>query len=192
MSDEFVEARQNGAFAAMKIYLLDRNEGIVEAWKKEFEGEKNVLAVQGDFARFLHAHPEIDGIVSPANSFGYMDGGYDAAITAYFGEELGEKVRDYIDAHCYGEQALGTAIAVTIPGTEKKLLHVPTMRLPSPIREPLLIYQCMRSTLIKALEEGIRAIVIPAFGGATGMVRAGTLAKYMKAGYAQVSDYLRR
>ena len=39
---------------------------------------------------------DVECVVSPANSYGFMDGGYDLAITNYFGEALMEKVQRLI------------------------------------------------------------------------------------------------
>ena len=71
------------------------------------------------------------------------------------------------EATLFGEQPIGTSIMVPIPNTDKKLIHTPTMRLPSPIKEPLIIYQCMRTTMMMAVSNKIHSIVIPAFGGST-------------------------
>jgi O-acetyl-ADP-ribose deacetylase (regulator of RNase III) len=51
-------------------------------------------------------------MVSPANSFGLMDGGIDAAITKYFGKELMQRVQARIMQEYCGEQPVGTAIMV--------------------------------------------------------------------------------
>ena len=177
-------------FHAMKIYLLDMNLTMVEAFVKEFGMEENIEIVHDDFAHFLNAHPDVDCIVSPANSFGYMDGGYDKAITDYFGNELQQHVQKEIKDRYFGEQPVGSALVVDIPSSDKKLIHVPTMRIPSPIRDPFLIYQCMRVTLMEALKAKVHAIVIPAFGGATGNVEPRVIAKYMKAGYRQVREFV--
>ena len=46
----------------------------------------------------------------------------------------------------------------------------------------------MRTTLMKAIKNKIESIVIPAFGGATGMVPYKTVAKLMKMGYDQIKN----
>ena len=171
----------------MKIYLLDINPNIINAFKSEFSNCEEVVIVLDDFKHFMDTHKEVECIVSPANSFGYMNGGYDKAITDYFGYGVEIEVQRYIQKNLCGEQPVGTSIMVNIPNTDgKKLIHTPTMRLPSPIREPLIIYQCMRTTLMLAINNNIKSIVIPAFGGATGRVSPSLIAKYMKAGYEQV------
>ena len=62
------------------------------------------------------------------------------------------------------------------------------MRLPSKIREPEIVYQCMRTTLMEAIKNKIESIVIPVFGGGTGMVPYRTIAKLMKMGYDQIKN----
>lgn len=173
-----------------KIYLLDINPEITKALKKEFDPSSNVQVVTDDFKHFMDTHRDIECIVSPANSFGYMNGGYDEAIADYFGISLENEVRNHINKYYLGEQSVGTSFMIDIPNTNKKLIHTPTMRLPSPIKEPLIIYQCMRETLICAFSHLVFSIVIPAFGGATGKVKPDVIAKYMKAGYKQVFEFI--
>ena len=76
----------------MKIYLLDINKEMTDAWNKYFD-LPNVEIVNEDFATFMNKHPNIEAVVSPANSFGLMDGGYDKAITDYFGKQLMKDVQ---------------------------------------------------------------------------------------------------
>ena len=176
----------------MKIYLLDRNEEMVDAWSKYFS-EKEATIVHADFMEFMDEHSDIDCIVSPANAYGIMDGGYDAAITRYFGNMLKHAVQEKIINEWYGEQPVGTSISVPIPKEcywkeNSILIHTPTMRVPEVIIDPRIVYQCMRTTLIEAKKQGVQNIVIPAFGGACGRVNYKTIAKYMYLAYQQVND----
>ena len=77
---------------------------------------------------------------------------------------------------------------VDIPGSDKKLIHTPTMRAPSAIADPLVVYRCMRTTLMCALNNRVESIVIPAFGGATGNVPYCSIAALMKEAYDQVMN----
>lgn len=172
----------------MNIYLLDRKLEQVRYWKLYFSGVRNVQAVCADFADFMDAHPDVDCVVSPANSYGLMDGGYDAAITDYFGEELIPAVQAHIREQYFCEQPVGTSCIVSIPGSEKRLIHTPTMRVPSVIREPLVVYQCMRTTLMCAMQNNVQSIVIPAFGGSCGKVSPLKIAHLMRAAFAQLQN----
>ena len=60
------------------------------------------------------------------------------------------------------------------------------MRVPSMIKDPMVIYTCMRTCLLKALENHIESIVIPAFGGGCGLVPPQIICKMMYEAYKQV------
>ena len=170
----------------MKIYLLDRNESVTYWWKQYFKDCKDVEIVCEDFKNFMDTH-NIECVVSPANSYGLMDGGYDLAITEYFGLDLQKKVQQYLLDNLFGEQPVGTSIIVDI-NEKQKLIHTPTMRVPSRIQDPTVVYHCTRSCLMLAIKNNIKSIVIPAFGGACGKVNFATIAKMMYYAYIQVTN----
>ena len=170
----------------MKIYLLDRNASMVHWWNEFFKYCEDVEVVCDDFDRFMNSH-EVECVVSPANAYGLMDGGYDLAIIDYFSEELSQKVQQYLLENMCGEQIVGTSIIVDI-NEKQKLIHTPTMRVPSIIKDPMIIYYCMRSCLLLAKKNNIESIVIPAFGGACGNVKYSIIAKMMFSAYHQVNN----
>lgn len=179
----------------MKIYLLDINPIMTKAWEKYFYNVKNIEIVNDDFAHFMNTHPDIEAVVSPANAYGLMDGGYDKAITDYFGKELQYKIQEKLNKDWYGEQPVGTSISVNtdeeVPNSQKmiRLIHTPTMRSPEIIIDPRIVYQCMRTTLIEAEKHEVRSIVIPAFGGLCGQVSCEQLAYYMYLAYEQIITF---
>ena len=168
----------------MKIKLLDNKEEMCNAWKKYFNGIDDVEIVN-DYIQSYDLN-KVDCLVSPANSYGLMDGGYDLALTKMFGDQLQKIVQNYIIDNLYGEQPVGSSIIIDIPNTNKKLIHTPTMRIPSPIVDSEIIYTSMRSTLMCALKNNIKTIIIPAFGGSTGMVPFNTIAREMYKAYIQI------
>ena len=170
----------------MKIYLLDRNNTIVECWKDCFKDCEDVEVVCDDFARFMSSH-DVECVVSPANAFGLMDGGYDLAISKYFGWDLQKKVQKYIIDNYFGEQPVGSSIIVDI-NDKQKLIHTPSMRTPSHIKDPMVVYSCMRTCLMLAIKNNIKSIVIPAFGGECGNVSFSLLAEMMFQAYQQVKN----
>ena len=117
----------------MKIYLLDRKHNMVKCWKKYFVGMDDVEVVFNDFANFMEEYV-VECIVSPANSFGLMDGGYDLAITKWFGDGLMRKVQKYIVENFNGEQPVATSFLIDIGYKNIKLIHTPTMREPEAIK----------------------------------------------------------
>lgn len=175
----------------MKITLLDINKNMTDAWSKYFENIENVEIVHNYFSNFMDEHQDVDAIVSPANSFGLMDGGYDKAITDYFGKELMKEVQKDILLRWYGEQPVGTSMSIPIKnkiinGRYALLIHTPSMRTPEVIKDSRIIYQCMRTTLIEAIRQNVHHVVIPAFGGATGRVSYDEIAKKMYFAYKQI------
>ncbi|MFK7905037.1 MAG: Appr-1-p processing protein, partial [Chitinophagales bacterium] len=64
----------------MNYLLIDKKPEMIAAWRSFFEAEENVKILHGDLTETL-----VDAIVSPANSFGFMDGGVDYAISERLG-----------------------------------------------------------------------------------------------------------
>ncbi|WP_241575960.1 macro domain-containing protein, partial [Salmonella enterica] len=68
----------------IKLILSAPVPAMAVAFEHSFQNTENVEIIPGPFETI----PEFDCMVSAANSFGLMDGGVDAAITAYFGPQL--------------------------------------------------------------------------------------------------------
>ena len=170
----------------LKIYLLDNREDMCNAWKAALDDaedyHQNVEVIYSDFIDFMKKESQrIDSVVSPANSYGLMDGGYDAALTMWYGTELQDTVQKEIINRYFGEQPVGTCMSVLIPTAYGQyLLHTPTMRVPSIIEEPEIVYHCTRACIMEALRLEVNNIVIPAFGGCCGKVPDKLIADYME------------
>jgi hypothetical protein len=82
----------------MRFLLRDRNPALIEAWLKEFAGSPSIEVSQGDIFDLA-----ADAIVSPANSFGFMDGGIDLIYSQRFGWKLQEDLRQIIQNEHGGE-----------------------------------------------------------------------------------------
>ncbi len=163
----------------MKIYLLDFNINLTNAWNAKFKDFENVEVINDEFDHFVKSHKDLECIVSPGNSFGIMTGGYDGAITKYFGVMLMAVVQDYIKKHYDGCQPVSTAFIVKIPNTKMHLIHCPTMAIPSVIKDPTVVYDCTKAVLKVAKENKIKSIVLPAFGGLTGGLEPEDIASQM-------------
>ncbi|KAA3665282.1 MAG: Appr-1-p processing protein [Chloroflexi bacterium] len=100
----------------MKIILADLQIQVVTAWQQHFHDYSNVKVFHGSI---FDVH--CDALVSPANSFGFMDGGIEMAISRHFGWHVQERVQEVIQSKRHGELLVGTAInksvqRVAIPG----------------------------------------------------------------------------
>lgn len=70
-------------------HLRDINAAVAKAWERQFAGLHDVEVSCGDILE-----RRADAIVSPANSFGYMDGGIDLIDSRVLGWHLeGESIR---------------------------------------------------------------------------------------------------
>lgn len=183
----------------MKIHLRDRNPKMVEAWKEKFQ-DTDVEISCGD----IFSGPICDAIVSPANSFGFMDGGIDGYYSMRWPRLQGE-LQKYLYEHYYGELPVGQAVTVTIPygGEEtilpgpwkrkddeqdfKYLVCAPTMRVPMVITDTVNAYLAFRATLI-ALKEfpQIESVLCPGLGTTIGKMDPGIAALQMRVAYNQI------
>ena len=64
------------------IFLHTFDSAMAAAWRKAFDDAPCAVVVEGDILE-----GQFDAVVSPANSFGFMDGGIDLAYRRYFGLE---------------------------------------------------------------------------------------------------------
>ena len=174
----------------MNLILCDYNPILCTEWEKNFKNEPKVQIVCGDFKSV----PEYDCIVSPANSFGIMDGGFDLALVNYFGNELMKRVQDKIGAEYAGEQPVGTCLIVET-GNKKHpyLAHTPTMRIPRIIREYDTVYNAMRAMLLTVRKHSdIKTVLCTGLGTATGKVPATIAARQMYLAYKSIVQPLER
>ncbi|WP_079709788.1 macro domain-containing protein [Paraliobacillus ryukyuensis] len=167
-----------------KYILIATDEFIYDRLKTEFNKFDNVEIHAGIFENL----DNIDCLVSPANSFGLMNGGMDAAITRYFGNQLQERVQEYIMKEFYSEQPVGTSFIINTQNENiPYLAHTPTMRIPQDISKTENVYSAMRATLIETeRHKNINTVAIPAFGHGAGRVHAKDVAYQMAKAFMQI------
>src|SRR5258708_3558075 len=110
--------------------LRDIDADVVRAWEKYFQGIANVRISHGD----IFEKPA-DAIVSPANSFGYMDGGIDLVYLRRFGWELQTRLQAHLRDEHDGELPVGQATIVetfdtAIPYLDDRFLGLNHIRRP--------------------------------------------------------------
>src|SRR5207237_1311982 len=129
---------------AMKLILCAVEDSLVSAWQT-FCGDLDFVTV----FRGSILDVECDAVVSPANSFGFMDGGIDALYLGYFGPELQGEVRQQIAQFHNGELIVGAADIVQT-GQEKipYLVIAPTMRVPMVLGETVNPYLAARAVFL--------------------------------------------
>jgi len=170
----------------MKLILVDPIEELCEQWRIQFSGLDEVKVVNGYFENI----EKFDCIVSPANSFGIMDGGIDRAIIQYFGLPLMDRVQQKILRDFCGEQPVGTSFIIETNHSEHPYLaHSPTMRMPMKIAKTDNVYNAMWATLLAVKHHNcqqlkkITTIVCPGLGTMTGQMPYMRAAKQMSLAY---------
>ncbi len=126
---------------------------------------------------------EIDAVVSPANSFGFMDGGIDWHYTKRFGPGLQVSLQKTISYLPFGELLVGQALLVET-GDEKipYCISAPTMRVPKIIHDPNDIYLASRAAAKIAIDNSLKSVAFPGMGTGCGMVPFEIAEKAMKKG----------
>jgi O-acetyl-ADP-ribose deacetylase (regulator of RNase III) len=125
----------------------------------------------------------VDAVVSPANSFGFMDGGVDWAYLQFFGAELQTRVQTIIRLQRFQELLVGDAIVVpTYNEAIHFLIVAPTMRVPMVIGDPADVMLATRAAIRMALNFRFEHIVMPGMGTGCGQVRPDLAARAIRAG----------
>jgi len=172
----------------LKIYLRGINEDLVRAWSDEFEGCKDVEVSFGDIFGIA-----ADAIVSPANSFGFMDGGIDLVYSEYFGWDMQKRLQKLIQDEFYGEIPVGQAAILPLNHPRYRfLLSCPTMRVPEVVSNTVNAYLAFRAALIETLkynrshEDKIKSILCPGLATLTGRLSPEVCAKQMRRAYDKI------
>jgi O-acetyl-ADP-ribose deacetylase (regulator of RNase III) len=185
MTDGSPEQSKHQILPALTVHLRDINTGVVKAWEQAFADAPGVFVSRGDIFE-----QKADATVSPANSFGYMDGGIDLLYSKYFGWELEANLRALLSERHYGELPVGQAV-VLATGHEfiPFLVSAPTMRVPMSIGGTVNVYLAFRAALIAVLAHNasagapIRSLLVPGLGTGIGEVAPERAARQMRLAY---------
>lgn len=176
----------------MKILLAETDKNLITQWRFFFKDIPSVSVYNGS----IFDNP-CDAIVSPANSFGFMDGGLDLALSKYLGWHVQERLQEKIKTKHYGELLVGKAeIVETDHKNFPYLISAPTMRMPMALNKTVNPFLAMRAILLlvskgtfdngKPISENINTIAISGLGTGVGCVLPKTCARQMRIAYGQV------
>lgn len=169
-----------------QIILCDTSYILTTCWEQLFAGVENVKVCHG--SAFEH---EVDALVSPANSFGFMDGGFDYLLTQVLGEHVQKKLQHEIVKLPERELLVGKSLTIET-GHEKwpYLISAPTMRVPM-ILEPssVNVYLAAKAVFNELMfNPKISSVCMTGFGTGVGKVSPMTCAVQMKAAYDAIFD----
>jgi O-acetyl-ADP-ribose deacetylase (regulator of RNase III) len=172
------------------IFLHTFDSAMAAEWRKAFDNAPGVVVVEGDILE-----GRCDAVVSPANSFGFMDGGIDLAYRRFFGLNVQSRVQAKIKDEFHGELPVGQAMVVpTGHDAVPYLVAAPTMRVPDRISDTVNVYLAFRAALLAVIahndriETPIKALRTPALGTGIGSMPLSRAAHQMHAAYVSVFD----
>ena len=167
----------------MKIQLIDRNKVMCNLWKYFFNDIPDVVVHHGDFFDL-----STDCVVSPANSFGFMDGGLDLVISLQLGWQVQEKLQKQIQEKYNGELLVGQAELVETDYKDIPFcISAPTMRVPMILEGTPNVYLASRAVfLLLKKEDRIKKVSMSGFGTGVGKVPYDLCAKQMRMAYDDV------
>lgn len=179
-----------------KLVLVSIDPGLAKAWKVFCGDLPNVEIVQGNILDV-----ECDAVVSPANSFGFMDGGIDGLYLDHFGRDIQTSVRRQIHEHHGCELLVGDAdIVSTGNETIPYLIAAPTMRVPMKLRDSVHPYLAARAVFRlvtsgkfvggdndgRAVESVVKTVAMPGLGTGVGGIGGNTCAQQVAVAYRDI------
>ncbi|GJD76208.1 macro domain-containing protein [Methylobacterium goesingense] len=161
----------------MRLVICDLNPAVpCEAENQALA--RGLQAVTGHIGDILML--PADAIVSPANSFGMMDGGIDLAYSRKWGWGVQAALQAEIRKRPLGELLVGEALVIpTGDAGQPFMISAPTMRLPTPIHDPADVYLASKAAFLAARDHGFDRVVMPGMGTLTGRVPAGLAVRLM-------------
>ncbi|TXH68483.1 MAG: Appr-1-p processing protein [Thiothrix sp.] len=168
----------------MLIKLVAFHLDLFYAWKKQFADCANVEVIDGDILA-----QEADALVSPANSFGYMDGGLDLKISQQLGWDIEGKVRQKLLDEFYGELPVGHALIVETGVSQfPYLISAPTMRVPMDVSNTANAFLAFKAILVEVQKFNthkprINSLVCSGLGTGEGKMSAEQCARQMREAY---------
>lgn len=175
----------------MKIVLAALDPALAEAWRRACAGLPQVSVHAGSILDVA-----CDAMVSPANSFGFMDGGIDALYLRRFGIGLQDRLQRRIAERHHGELLVGSAeIVETGDPATPYLVAAPTMRVPMILgRQTVNCYLAARAALLlvrhglhadgphagRPIHERIGTIAFPGLGTGVGQVPVAICARQVR------------
>jgi O-acetyl-ADP-ribose deacetylase (regulator of RNase III) len=173
---------------ALRVSLCDQSADMTDAWLESFSDLDAVEIVQADILEL-----RCDALVSPANSFGDMDGGLDRAIDNFFSGRAQARVKERIADRFYGELPVGMALLIEMSDRRfPYLICAPTVRVPGDASRTLNAYLAMRAVLVAVLQgppaekRPLRSVAVPGLCTGVGGMAPRTAARQMRAAYDNI------
>lgn len=180
----------------MKIILSSVESELTTAWKR-FCGDFEFVEIHHGSILDLSC----DAVVSPANSFGFMDGGIDLLYSHFFGWQVQKRLQDVIYEKYHGELLVGQAEVIETDNPQIPfVISAPTMRVPMVLRNSVNPYLAARAVLhlIKygvfcygsykgePISNFVESVAFPGLGTGVGQIGPNTCARQVRAAIEKV------
>lgn len=134
----------------MQIILTALERDLADAWERHCGDLPDVSVYRGSILDL-----SVDAIVSPANSFGFMDGGIDLRYSHHFGWQVQERLQELIRTRHCGELLVGAAEIVETGNIRIPfVIAAPTMRVPMILRDTVNPYLAARAVFL-LIQDGV-------------------------------------
>lgn len=171
----------------VKTILVDRNADLVGAWEAAFETATAPSGWTFEIRQEDFLAENASALVSPANCFGYMDGGLDDTILVAL-PGIDDRVQAAILAEAHGELPVGQALVVETGDKRWPLLvAAPTMRIPEPVPQTYNAYYAFRAVLLAIKRwnadnssKPIETVRVPGFASGIGQMSPKMVAAQMR------------
>lgn len=160
----------------MRILVFDKNPSVLAT----FASCQDVDVFHGDLSNL-----DVDAVVSPANSFGFMDGGIDHAYSTLFGWKVQADLQDRLALLPFGELLVGQALILPTGYSRIPwLISAPTMRVPKQIFDANDVMMATRAAISEATAKGLRSLALPGMGTGCGLLPPDVAAAAVACGIA--------
>lgn len=170
--------------------LRDTSPEVVLAWLESFSDEGPWSIGSGNIL-----HSKADAIVSPANSYGFMDGGIDLAYRNFFGFGIQNRLQAVIKRDFDGCLPVGKAIVIpTLKESIPHMVAAPTMERPGNVAKSENAYIAMKAALeaVRLFNERsdtrIQKILVPGLCTGIGRMDPFMSARQMRKAYNDVFE----
>ena len=175
----------------MRIVLTAIEDNLAEAWERHCGDLPNVTVHRGSILDL-----SVDAVVSPANSFGFMDGGIDHRYSHHFGWEVQDRLQQLIRSRHRGELLVGNAEILEYGKPLHSVLdRCATMRVPMTLRDSINPYLAARAAFLliqhgvvadgafvgERVETVVTSVAFPGLGTGVGQVGPNTCARQVRA-----------
>lgn len=184
----------------IEVSVIDLDSFVVSAYANAFSSHKNF--------KFKVDHIFANGpgtLVSPANSYGIMDGGIDKDYLEYFGIPISLRIEDYIENFHAGKLEIGDSqIVPTRDEIYPYIVFAPTIERPGELASSESVYSASKAIFQDILIHNyrlndvsssnlasIKTILMPGLGTGFGNLDARSSAFAVKQGYEYVNDNFR-